>query len=170
MEKENALKEILADEKLRNTLADKLTSEILKLNEKPKKRLSKWERGVWQYAVELVENLRWTQNGHEFFNYLTISRFDYARGKYASEKLFNACAEYSADGCSLIYDDDICERLATASERKRQTRKNGTLGMPNARENWIDVQARAIFQACMKIEKLAETLAPSLIEQKTERI
>ena len=160
----NEMKEILADEKLRNVLAFALHEKIRALIAK---RLSKWNRGVYQYAFELAENLRCSQNGKDFFDYLLNDAFRNARsGHFQADKLFNACKEYSESGCALIYDDDICERLSTASEKKRQTRKNGTLGMPNARENWIDVQTRAIFQACLRLNNLAELFAKDLIAKK----
>lgn len=50
-------------------------------------------------------------------------------------------------GNSLIYDQDIANRLATPSEIKRVTRKDGSLRKPNASEEWLDTQARALYQA-----------------------
>lgn len=44
----------------------------------------------------------------------------------------------------LIYDGDIAERLCTPSEYKR---KRGGDFQPNSRETWLDVQARALYQA-----------------------
>ena len=59
--------------------------------------------------------------------------------------------EYSYGGSALIYDDDIAERLATPSEIRRQTRKDGLSSMANANETWLDVQARALYQASRRI-------------------
>ena len=161
----NEMKEILADEKLRNVLAFALHEKIRALI--ATKRLSKWNRGVYQYAFELAENLRCSQNGKDFFDYLLNDAFRNARcGHFQTDKLFNACKEYSEGASALIYDDDICERLSTASEKKRQTRKDGTLGMPNAMEKWIDVQTRAIFQACLRLNNLSEILAKDLVNKK----
>ena len=50
----------------------------------------------------------------------------------------------SWDGSSLIYDFDIAERLCTPSELKKT--RNGER-RPNSREDWLDVQARALTQA-----------------------
>ena len=159
----NEMKEVLADEKLRNLLAYVLNENIQNLLKR--KRLAKWNRGVYKYAIELLENLRCSQNGKDFFDYLLNDCFRYARcGRFQTDKLFTACRNYSNE-CSLIYDEDICERLSTASERKIQTRKDGTLGRPNAQEKWIDVQARAIFQACLKLNNLSERLAKTLISK-----
>lgn len=59
-------------------------------------------------------------------------------------------AQYSEGGCALCYDVDIAERLCPPSELKRNK-----WGMrdPNCRETWIDVQARALWQAHKVVEK-----------------
>ena len=51
---------------------------------------------------------------------------------------------YSYGGCSLIWNEDIAKTLCTPSELKRT--KNGQ-NDPNSRETWMDVQARALYQA-----------------------
>ena len=50
------------------------------------------------------------------------------------------------------YDCDIAERLCNPSELK--TKRGGEL-KPNSCEEWLDVQARALFQACNRIMRLA---------------
>ena len=60
--------------------------------------------------------------------------------------------QYSWGGCSLIYNSDIAERLCTPSELK-QTR-NGER-KPNANEEWLDTQARALYQASAAIARAA---------------
>lgn len=57
-------------------------------------------------------------------------------------------SEYSYGGCSLIYDGDIAERLCTPGELKRT--RHGER-RPNSREGWLDVQARALSQACSRV-------------------
>lgn len=95
--------------------------------------MSKWTQGVNEYADELREFLE--------ENKLTAT----------PENLLNGARdwkEYSYGGSSLIYDYDIAERLATPSEIKSRTRKDGSFNqMANARETWLDVQARALYQA-----------------------
>lgn len=111
------------------------TSQLIKeINKSPGR--SAWDRGVNQYAIELAANVGevvgdW-QN-YSFYELETIA-------------LNGATdwAQYSQGGCSLIYNADICERLATASEIKRT--RHGELA-PNACESWIDVQTRALMQA-----------------------
>lgn len=110
--------------------------EILKRIEEMGQR-SKWIKGVLEYAQELLENL---ENGEII----------------TKERLLNGAKDlnqYSWGGCSLIYDCDICGRLATASEQKRT--RNGEL-KPNKNEEWLDCQARALFQASAKILRVAK--------------
>lgn len=60
-------------------------------------------------------------------------------------------SQFSYSGLALIYDEDIATRLCTPSELKKK--KNGKL-LSNAHENWLDVQARALYQAFELIKKL----------------
>ncbi len=108
---------------------------------------SAWGRGVNVYALELLEELeenRRFNNADEHLHPLEIK----------SELLNGAkdWSEYSWSGCSLIYDSDIAERLCTPSELKKT--RNGERN-PNSRESWLDVQARALYQACRRICSLA---------------
>ena len=61
--------------------------------------------------------------------------------------------EYSYGGCALIYDADIAERLCSPSEY-RKTRQGERA--PNARETWLDVQARALGQASSLIATVSK--------------
>jgi hypothetical protein len=60
--------------------------------------------------------------------------------------------ESSWGGCYEIYNSDIAERLCTPSELKK-TRQGER--RPNSREEWLDVQARALHQAERLILRLA---------------
>lgn len=99
--------------------------------------MSKWTTGVNEYAEELREFL------------------DENKLEATLENMLNGAKDwnqYSYGGSSLIYDADIADRLATPSEIKSRTRKDGSLNqMANARESWLDVQARALFQAARQI-------------------
>ena len=100
---------------------------------------SAWARGVKAYAVELVEYL---DDGADLSNEWMLQK-----------ELLNGAqswAEYSEGGCALIYDADIAERLCSPSELKRC--KDGER-QPNSRENWLDCQARALWQAHKVIER-----------------
>ena len=103
--------------------------------------MSKWEQGVNEYVRELYEQLAEAEKfaGHKF------------NKQEVKKAILNGATdwrEYSYSGCSLIYNIDIAERLATPSEIKSKTLKNGELNeYANSREQWLDVQARALFQA-----------------------
>ena len=102
---------------------------------------SAWNRGVKSYAVDLLDELAENiQGGY-------IDPEDLDSPALLKKALLNGAADwnqYSWGGCSLIYDGDIAGRLCTPSEYKRK--RGGDL-QPNSRENWLDVQARALYQA-----------------------
>lgn len=94
---------------------------------------SAWSKGVDLYAKELREFL--TENN------LPATK----------ENMLNGAkdwSQYSYCGSALIYDCDIAERLCNPSELKRK--RGGDL-QPNNRESWLDVQARALHQACRRV-------------------
>lgn len=100
-------------------------------------KISKWQRGVNLYAEELKETLA----GYG----LDITEANMLNGA-------TNWIDYSYGGNGLIYDVDIAERLATPSEIKSRTRKDGSFNsMANGRETWLDVQARALHQACEQV-------------------
>lgn len=115
---------------------------ISQVREKLKFKLLKarraWVRGCCVYALELIE--------------------DYKGGDAVptKEELLNGAedwAQYSWGGCSLIYDGDIAERLCTPTELRLT--KNGEKA-PNNREEWLDVQARALAKACGLIQEASK--------------
>ena len=100
---------------------------------------SAWSRAVHTYAVELVESLSETA--------------DLSNETLLNKELLNGAADwqqYSEGGCALIYDSDIAERLCSPSELKKN---KGGERAPNSRENWIDCQARALYQAYLLIAR-----------------
>lgn len=100
---------------------------------------SAWWRGVKAYAEELVEALN--------------EDADLCNEQILHKELLNGAADwqqYSEGGCALIYDSDIAERLCSASELKRC---KGGERQPNARENWIECQARALGQAAALVRR-----------------
>ena len=105
---------------------------------------SKWSQGVAEYADELREFLK--ENNLEA----------------TKENMLNGASDwgqYSYGGNALIYDYDIAERLATPSEIKSRTRKDGSFNqMANANESWLDVQARALHQASLRVLREAKQL------------
>ena len=99
---------------------------------------SAWQRGVIAYALELLDSVagRAAYEGHGPEDVAQIRQWmlDGARD----------WSEYSYGGCSLVYDGDIAERLCTPSELRKT--RYGTRN-PNRIETWLDIQARALYQA-----------------------
>lgn len=119
------------------------------------KQRSAWNKGVTQYALEMVEQLGEQINGGYF------EELDLTESKKVRAALLNGAtnwSQYSWGGCSLIYDSDIAERLCSPSELKKT--RNGER-RPNSREEWLDVQARALFQAANRVCRHIRTLEKS---------
>lgn len=113
-----------------------------------KKRISAWENGVYEYAFDMLDNL-----DSDILGYFPTSP------KSIESVLLNGASNWSAyswGGCAYIYDSDIAEMLCTPSELRKT--RNGER-RPNSREDWLDVQARALFQACSKIKRAARVAA-----------
>lgn len=103
---------------------------------------SQWKKGVLNYAYGLLENV-FVGIRHEYFNPFEVEIDDYIVAKYCFNGSRNA-TEYSYGGCCLITDVEIAHQLCTSSELKRC---NYGFRQPNKQESWLDVQARALFQA-----------------------
>ena len=119
------------------------------------KQRSAWDKGVTKYALELVEQLGEQINGGYF------EELDLRESKKVRASLLNGAAnwsQYSWGGCSLIYNSDIAERLCSPSELKKT--RNGER-RPNSREEWLDTQARALFQAANRVCRHIRTLEKS---------
>lgn len=116
-------------------------SDILAALEARKGR-SAWDKGVTTYAVSLLDNYqeRAEYEGREAAN-----------SKELEEWLLNGASTwsgYSWGGSALIYNGDIAKRLCNPTELKRT--HNGKR-RPNSREDWPDVQARALAQAAKRL-------------------
>ena len=119
------------------------------------KQRSAWNKGVTQYALEMVEQLGEQINGGYF------EELDLTESKKVRAALLNGAtdwSQYSWGGCSLIYNSDIAERLCCPSELKKT--RNGER-RPNSREEWLDTQARALFQAANRVCRHIKTLEKS---------
>lgn len=119
------------------------------------KQRSAWGKGVTQYALELVEQLG-EQINDGYFEELDLTEFKKVRAA-----LLNGAADwsqYSWGGSALIYNGDIAERLCCPSELKKT--RNGER-RPNSREEWLDTQARALFQAANRVCRHIRTLEKS---------
>ena len=111
------------------------------------KTRSAWDKGVLGYALEIVDE-------HGDGDIQSVDDvLNYARDKH--ERLFSVAQLQSHGGCFEIYDEDIAERLCTPSEFKRAHYKDGSMKqMANARESWLDVQGRAVYQAYALINSM----------------
>ena len=103
------------------------------------KTRSAWDRGVKDYASDLIDTVEYW-----------ISYNDELPTQFAQiERIMLNGADnwnhHSWSGCSLCYDHQIAERLCTPSELKKT--RNGQR-KPNSHEEWLDTQARALYQAC----------------------
>lgn len=102
---------------------------------------SAWDKGVTLYALELLETI--SETDQEISNIKDLER----------AILGGALSwhEYSYGGCALIYDADIAARLCSPSEYKRSREGERR---PNSREEWLDVQARALKQAYTRLSRI----------------
>ena len=109
------------------------------------KHRSAWGFGVKMYACDLVEEMDDQQLEKLIENRPLLS---YSQFRNELKKiLLNGAVDwrqYSWGGCSLIYNCQIARRLSTPSEFKKSN--NGEI-RPNKKEEWLDVQARALSQA-----------------------
>ena len=101
---------------------------------------SAWEQGVSKYALEILKDLK--ERG-----YKEVTSEKTALNGASSWK------EYSYSAMSLIWYESIAKRLCNKSELARLKLKEGGYRKPNAREEWLDVQARALHQAWRKIQE-----------------
>lgn len=123
----------------------KAYNEIKKELEARKDR-SAWNKGVTVYALELLEEYQ------ERAAYEGREAADRAEFKAWLLNGADSWESYSYGGSSLIYNGDIAERLCCPSEYKR-TREGER--RPNSREEWLDVQARALYQAACRLSRIA---------------
>ena len=117
------------------------TLDLLQKVESVKVR-SAWNNGVKTYAIELLDDAASNRECEEFASLQELK-----------DAILNGASDwmqYSEGGCALVYNQDIAERLCSPSELKKT--KNG-MNIPNSRENWIQCQARALFQAWELIKR-----------------
>lgn len=116
--------------------------EEIKKNLETRKDRSAWNKGVTVYALEMLDEV--------------AESIDYNGKEPETRKELKALAlngaesweEYSWGGSALIYNCDIAERLCAPSELKKT---RGGERRPNSREEWLDTQARALYQAFRRL-------------------
>lgn len=96
---------------------------------------SAWQNGVKLTAIDILEYTN--PSPRETVDNLNL----------LEKRLLNGAGnwdEYSSFGMPLVYNYQIAERFCSPSELKKVDWGNRR---PNSRENWIDLQARALYQA-----------------------
>ena len=116
--------------------------EEIKKNLEARKDRSAWDKGVTVYALELLDEVA------EQIDYTKKEPETRAELKMLALNGAADWSQYSLGGSSLIYDCDIAERLCTPSELKKT---KGGERRPNSREEWLDTQARALYQAFRRL-------------------
>lgn len=107
------------------------------------KARSAWDKGVKLYAFDLLDK------------YEEHCEFEGRELPLTADVLLNGASDWHSYSCgcsSFIYDFEIAKRLCTPSELART---NYGEKAPNSRESWLDVQARALKQACALLLKLS---------------
>lgn len=114
-------------------------------NLQKEKANSAWSRGVRLYADDLIQNLR------DINEYKPLNFDNFTQLKQIMLNGATSWEAYSYGGCSLIFDYDIAKRLCTPSELKKN--HDGDYA-PNKNGSWLDVQARALYQASIIVYRL----------------
>lgn len=121
-------------------LADTIRAELNARHDR-----SAWDKAVTLYALDLLDDV---QEGADNMERLPLDGTELERWALNGASCWE---QYSNGGCSICYNADIAARVCTPSELKR---KHGGTYKPNSRETWLDVQARALYQACNRIRKI----------------
>ena len=115
-----------------------------------------WAAGVKVYALEILDTIeeRSDYEGHEpeTMEELTDYALNGAKDHQKPNDIYRSWSVASWGGSYLIYDGDICRRLCNATEQKKTDNGNK---QPNAHEQWLDTQARALYQAYNLIKEAA---------------
>lgn len=117
------------------------------------KTRSAWSKGVQAYALEMLESFEeWSEWAEK-------------SGKPALDiderTALNGASDWSAwayGGCGLVYNCAIAERLCTPSEMRKLQYKTGAMRQPAPCTNWLDVEARAAWQAWRMIAEAVRKL------------
>lgn len=118
---------------------------IIRELENMKKRFARsaWDKGVYDYAFDILEPL-----GDELEN---VNADTLMNGS-------NTWTAYSYGGCALICDDDIAKRMCTPSEYKKYLNAGLNSKLSDS-DYWLgDVQTRALFQAMSKIRSAYKSI------------
>lgn len=109
---------------------------------------SAWGRGVKKYAFDILDDLK--QIAEYEGEPLQLDGASFEQFENIALNGAENWQEFSRGGLALIYDGDIAKRLCTKTELKKT---NDGEKQPNSRETWLDVQARALYQAARLVYK-----------------
>lgn len=149
-----------------NTIYYAILTAVLATLQNQKPARSRWDRAVIEDATDMlheaIEDL--TDNPDEAPRNLTeltakllnvststLKSWGGDDGHGGIRSIYQCAHESSWGGSHLCYDYDIARHYCTPSELKRT--RDGERN-PNSREQWLDVQARAIYQALSKVRHL----------------
>lgn len=120
---------------------------VAEIESRPRAR-SYWGRAVAKTAAELVTE---TASGYN------TDKLP-ADPAELEKMLLNGATDwnhFSWGGCWHCYDSDIAAAFCSPSELKKTDNGNRR---PNAREEWLDVQARALRQAAILVKDAARDI------------
>lgn len=103
---------------------------------------SAWDKGVKELMFMIVE--------HECRDFIDDFK---TIDTHKIDELISLAKEWSYNGELWIYDQQLAEQFCTPSELKRV--KGGKFP-PNSKEQWVDLQARACYQAFVRLRDLLE--------------
>lgn len=114
--------------------------EVIRL-QKPR---SAWGKGVKWYAAYIINHADVKMNA-------TVPA-DMRKTLLCGAKDWK---QYAYGGFGQVWNQKIAKRLCSPSEYKKV---NEGMRNPNSRENWLDVEARALYQAYRMIEDARRVL------------
>lgn len=104
--------------------------------------------GLFSFALDILDDLKQAAD-HEG-EALQLDGANFEQFENVALNGAENWQEFSRGGLALIYDGDIAKRLCTRTELKKT---NDGEKQPNSRETWLDVQARALYQAARLVYK-----------------
>lgn len=106
---------------------------------------SAWDKGVKWYALYLIAELEDSTKVVPPRSEIEAAMLNGARD----------WRQYSDGGCALVCNMEIARLLCSPSELRKSTRRDGSISdKANCVETWLDVQARALYQACRLIKSV----------------
>ena len=118
---------------------------------------SAWTKGVADFADDMIFQLKeYEEEEPGFIDTIDIKEPGWS--KKLEEVLLNGARDweqFSRGGNGLVYNEAIAKALCSPSELRKT---DGGRRRPNAREDWLDVEARALYQAFLRVEKAFKRL------------